>query len=571
MLRKRAAALLLAVILASGAMPAQAASTLSMQERAVETMQEAKKTGWQTANGKKYYYVNGKQASGKTKIGNDWYYFGPEMKTGLIHDTAKKAYYYAGKNGVLQTGWKTIGNKKYYFWGSNNNGHTMYEAALGKRSVNGTWYLFTNDGVLLYGLNTADGKLYYTDSKGRLQTGLKTINGRKYYFETSGDDRGEAHIGFKTVNDKKYYFSPEAMTGFFKKNSAYYYAGSDGAFQTGWKTVSGKKYYFWGSNNNGHTKYEAALGKRSVNGTWYLFTNDGVLLTGLSTFEGKLYLTDKDGKLKKGWQEVSGKKYYFDQETFAALTGRQSIDGRGYIFNSDGTLKQETVEKPAEVKEGDGIYIPANLSFRLENGGKYRIVDNVPTCRGTIRYIGYDQHKWSRNIDGSGCGLCSFLTVISTFKGNTKVNADDYKASKLKKVTGASKCPISLYAGTKMLQAEGIRYEWVKVLSKSSNTAVYNDILSHLKKGMPVIVALSPNTRTGRTTKAYTNSGHYATLIGVTQDGKKAYLLDSGARVARYVDLKDICWNIPTARANANNDPVWSGWGNAGGYVKVFP
>lgn len=558
MLKTRITALLLAVLLSVTALPVQAAAPLSKQETLETRVSEAGKTGWRTKNGKKYYLINGKRTTGKTRVGSHWYYFNPEMQTGLIKDQKSGAIYYAAGTGALKTGWRTVGKDTYYFWTASKDGHTKYEAATGKSKVDGKWYLFGKNGVLLHGLHEVGEKTYYADSKGRIKTGLRTIGGKKYYFQTSGDDRGAAYKGFKTVGGKRYYFGFAAKTGLFKKKGNYYYADADGVLQTGWKTIGGKKYYFW-KNSKGHNKYSAAKGKTALKGKWRYFSSKGVLRTGLFTAGGKTYYADNKGLLQHGWQLVDKKRYYFDPKTFEALTGKQTITDRGFVFDDDGSLKK-----------AEPVTISTALSYYTEGNGGYRIVNGVHTCRGIMQYIGYDQHKWEKNIDGSGCGFCSFLTVISTFTGK-KINAEDYKATKLEKLTGATKCPISTFTGVKMLEAAGIRYEWVKVLSRTSNTEVYKDILAHLKKGMPVIVALSPKQRNGVVSKNYTNSGHYGTLIGVVNDGKKAYLLDSGGRTPRYVDLNDICWCIPTANEYTNPDPIWNGWDNTGGYIKIFP
>lgn len=62
----------------------------------------------------------------------------------------------------------------------------------------------------------------------------------------------------------------------------------------------------------------------------------------------------------------------------------------------------------------------------------------------------------------------------------------------------------------------------------------YKDIFEHLSKGMPVIVSLSKDNREGNEDKRYTNYAHYSLLIGVTNNGKNAYLLDSGQN---YLDI----------------------------------
>ena len=118
-----------------------------------------------------------------------------------------------------------------------------------------------------------------------------------------------------------------------------------------------------------------------------------------------------------------------------------------------------------------------------------------------------------------------------------------------------------------MLNNEGIKYIWVK--GSLTTNGAYKDILDHLSKGMPVIVSLSKDNRAGKEDKRYTNYAHYSLLIGVTSDGKKGYLLDSGAKLPRYIDLLDLCDHIPATKNSPDYKPIWNGWTNAGGYVKV--
>lgn len=69
--------------------------------------QKDKMTGWQTINGKRYYYnKKGIRVTGLKKIGGYQYYF--------------------SKKGVMQTGLRTIGKKKYYF--DKNIGYMMTTA-----------------------------------------------------------------------------------------------------------------------------------------------------------------------------------------------------------------------------------------------------------------------------------------------------------------------------------------------------------------------------------------------------------------------------------------------------------
>ena len=215
------------------------------------------------------------------------------------------------------------------------------------------------------------------------------------------------------------------------------------------------------------------------------------------------------------------------------------------------------------------IYIPTNLSYTKDNSGKRYLVKNVPTAKGEITWKGYNQHKQGNNpyvFDGSGCGFMSFYGVISTIKGYDDLPIV-YAKKKLNTITGATKCPISLWAGCKLLDNEGIKYKWVK--GPLTTNGVYNDISEHLSKGMPIIVSLYKDNRAGMEDKKYTNYAHYSLLIGITSDKKKGYLLDSGGKLPRYIDLKDLCDHIPGTKRDPVYSPNWNGWTNAGGYVKV--
>ena len=215
------------------------------------------------------------------------------------------------------------------------------------------------------------------------------------------------------------------------------------------------------------------------------------------------------------------------------------------------------------------IYVPTNLSKFTDNSGKRYLIKNVPTAKGKITWKGYNQHSQGSNpysFDGSGCGFMSFYSVISTIKGYNDLPIK-YADKKLSSVTGADKCPISIWSGCKLLNSEGIKFTWVK--GPLTTNEVYIDILNHLSKGMPVIVSLSKDNRAGKEDKRYTNYAHYSLLIGVTSDKMKAYLLDSGGKLPRYILLKDLCDHIPGTRNNPDCKPNWNGWTNAGGYVKV--
>ena len=255
--------------------------------------------------------------------------------------------------------------------------------------------------------------------------------------------------------------------------------------------------------------------------------------------------------------------YYAAKDVWAGRYG--SGEDRKKAFGADYDLVQFWVNslKPA-------ILVPSNLKPVTDMDGKRYLIKGVPTARGVIAWKGYDQHNQGSNpyvFDGSGCGFMSFFAVISTIKRYTMTPLE-YANMVLTKVTGAKKCPISIWAGCKLLDNEGIKYDWVK--GPLTTAGCRKDIQAHLEKGMPVIISLSIFDRAGKAHKSrYTNYAHYATLIGAASD-KSWYLLDSGGQKPRYVDAYDICEYIPGTIQNPTYDPIWNGFNNAAGYVKIF-
>jgi hypothetical protein len=227
----------------------------------------------------------------------------------------------------------------------------------------------------------------------------------------------------------------------------------------------------------------------------------------------------------------------------------------------------------ATVDEHTNISIPDGLKPTKDMGGKRYLLPNVPTKKGVVTWKGYPQAAQGENpyvFTGSGCGFMSFYSAISTIKGYNMTPLE--YANKNLKAVGGTKCPISTAIGQRLLDREGIKYERVKSFTTDELVKILRE---HLSKGCPAVVALTRCNRAGVNHKGrYANSEHYALLIGVTADGKKAYLMDSSrdtARPPRYVDLWDICDHIPTAREREDLDPrgLWNGWVNCGGVVLI--
>lgn len=161
---------------------------------------------------KKSYYFNstGQLATGKTKIGKNYYFFatsdanahrGWMYKSTLVRYQNK--WYYAGGNGVLKkSGWQKVGKYWYYL----QNYTVVTNKSMKRGSVNGYldsqgrfstgWVIVSDyydqvkyidpDSGSRYLTNTSrwiNGKLYYFDKNGYRRNDVSNIYGGPYYLE----------------------------------------------------------------------------------------------------------------------------------------------------------------------------------------------------------------------------------------------------------------------------------------------------------------------------------------------------------------------------------------------------
>ncbi len=87
-------------------------------------------------------------------------------------------------------GWVDAGNGIMYYMVPKLDaaGNVTYVKAIGIMEINGLYYCFDTNGVMLVGLHE--------------------VNGTLYYFEETGLARGSVHVGYVTVNGVTYYCDP---------------------------------------------------------------------------------------------------------------------------------------------------------------------------------------------------------------------------------------------------------------------------------------------------------------------------------------------------------------------------
>ena len=320
-----------------------------------------------------------------------------EVQNGLVTDDDGVTYYYI--DGVMQTGWVTIDNNKYYF--DKTSGAMQTDRML----IGDYYYYFdTSTGIMQTGWVSIDAGKMYFKSGGRQVFGSQKIDGDYYYFDTSS---GIMQTGWLKLNNKKYYYNTDGKQAFgFCKidGSRYYFDESTGVMQTGWVKVDSKKYYF---KSNG----KEVFGKKKINGSYYFFNKKtGVMKTGWRTQNGKKYYYKANGKqafgkvkagsssyyfnlksgaMKTGWITIDGKKYYFNKSTGKMATGAQKISGTYYFFSKKGVL-QGTLTNSMDIKaqkysSSTNYLILVNLSYhqvRIYSGSKNNW-KNIKSCTCT--------------------------------------------------------------------------------------------------------------------------------------------------------------------------------------------
>ena len=135
-----------------------------------------KQTGWQTINGKKYYFStkDSNMLTGVQKIGNKYYLL--DKSTGVLKDKYSGLYKqnsgtYYFKNGDMQTGWQSMNAGKRYF--STKNGKML----TGVQTIGKDNYYFNEDGILQVGKFNVGDYTYETDKDGKIKKKTRRTGG----------------------------------------------------------------------------------------------------------------------------------------------------------------------------------------------------------------------------------------------------------------------------------------------------------------------------------------------------------------------------------------------------------
>ena len=237
-------------------------------------------------------------------------------------------WYYAGADGALVKGWKQIGGKWYYFFGTQKTDKDWddpymmtgiwdtYDEAKDEWVSwfdNGIYYGFKDSGEMIVGWGQlgkpgTDGTWVYGNSDGSLlRKTWKKIGGKWYYFGWWGNMFRNGRRYTYDENDKNLYL--------FDKSGALV---ENGWFRESWKDESGAVEY----------------------GDWFYGGKDGVVQKGWLKDKGNWYYLDaEDGWMWTGWAPMDdGKMYYLDETTGAMVTGWKQIGDIWHFFKDSGAM-----------------------------------------------------------------------------------------------------------------------------------------------------------------------------------------------------------------------------------------
>lgn len=162
-----------------------------------------------------------------------------------------------------------------------------------------------------------DDEIYTTVTEGKQQT------------VTDGEDETEKP---ETSNETKwvaqengswkYMENGKFVTGWKLINGTWYLFGTDSVMLTGWQNVNGTWYYLEAVNSNG----AMATGWKNINGTWYLFSGNGAMLSGWQYVSGSWYYLGTDGAMRTGWYTDTTGTWYYSYSS-GAMASNTTIGG----------------------------------------------------------------------------------------------------------------------------------------------------------------------------------------------------------------------------------------------------
>ncbi|MDN4847552.1 C39 family peptidase [Ligilactobacillus salivarius] len=172
----------------------------------------------------------------------------------------------------------------------------------------------------------------------------KNVNGNWYLVD---NNTGKNLTGFQEIKDQ---------------NKVVYYAPNNAQMQYSWQNINSNKYYF--------DKFSGAMttGQRNIDGSWYLFDDQGVMQTGFQRIENqsKTVYYNKNGQMQYGQQAIGNHWYLFDKYSGAMQTGFKNLAPYGQnkvvYYDEKGRMQHGLT------KVNQKVYYLDNISGEVRKG-----------------------------------------------------------------------------------------------------------------------------------------------------------------------------------------------------------
>jgi len=226
-------------------------------------------------------------------------------------------------------------------------------------------YAYYKDNSPVRGWNIINGRKYFFDTNGIIMEGFQTIGSTLYYLgdfdadaalaeEVEDNDSGFVHMGtcyYYIYDDLK------VATGRVYIEGTEYIFDDEGAMLTGWQEIKGVSYYL------GSTPEDGGVNKNCYQDNYWLGADGSCdnKTTGdwYRNSTGWWFENNKEWYPFSQWLKVDGTWYYFDENGYMVRATWKEIDGSYYYFNFDGSLQEK-----AETQKGeptgqwiDGYYV----------------------------------------------------------------------------------------------------------------------------------------------------------------------------------------------------------------------
>ena len=252
-------------------------------------------------------------------------------------------WYYYDLNGTRASGWRYIGNVRYYF-----NGDNISKPGVMSKSrhqlINGNMFVFDASGAMQTGWILEPEGWYYADGSGALANGWRYVNGAWYYLDGSNTEHPYLMLNNtkKTIAGCDYYFANGGAmrTGWILEPEGWYYAREYGTIK-GWLYL-GNLWYYLDGNNEEYPGLMVSGQDKVIAGEKYSFNPNGDMRAGwYMSNSGEWYYYDNySGQICSGWKYVNNNWYYLDPQDNNKMIpgGWKKFDNGYYLFNSDGSM-----------------------------------------------------------------------------------------------------------------------------------------------------------------------------------------------------------------------------------------